>query len=191
MRKCKEAVINSQPIMIDALRESTACKQKRLFINQYLFDTEPHQLHSFTKLSSDKSDDVVLLNTKNYNPRLGTALKKTVFSVLQELSAVIQHANSQGAFARFGITIITDGRDGDASVKSSDIRRFLKEMSQTEHLLNSVVVGLLGKALSKNGVEEIRETLGFMEAIPCEQNSARKIRRAFVLASQSCLQPKG
>ena len=185
MQVCKQGVINSQPIMIDALRESSACKRKRLSVGQYLFNSTSQQLHSVTQLSTDKSDHVVLLDSTNYHPAGSTALYSTVFKMLQDILVIIDSTNDQGVFARFGIAVITDGEDNEGGAKPKDIQRFLQELEANEHLINSVVVGLLNDRLSSNKLEDIKNTLGFKDAIPCGQNSPKEIRRAFVLASQS------
>jgi hypothetical protein len=184
---CRKDVINSHHVMVDTLRESSACKRKRLYLGQYLFNSKSHQLNTFSALSVDKSDQIVLLDANNYQPAGTTALYKTLFMLLQELLVVIEHASNKGAFARFGIAVITDGEDNENGVNPQDIKRFLKEMDIKEHLLNSVVVGLLNSQLSSDKLENIKNILGFNQSITCGQNSPKEIRRAFVMASQSTI----
>jgi hypothetical protein len=62
MEVCKDAVVKSHPIMLDALRGSALVRNNLLFVGQYLFNNSPTNLHPDTPVSPEGNDHVTVLN---------------------------------------------------------------------------------------------------------------------------------
>jgi len=190
MHSYKDSVIESHPIMLDTLRKSAKCRHDALYVVQYLFSDITKLLNPFEKLDKDKNDSVVVLDQNNYEPDGTTALYKTVFHLLQDMSASIEHCYNEGVKSLFTIAVITDGEDNQGGIDTSNIRTVIQDLKTKGFLLSSVVLGLANTQFSKNQLEDIKNELGFDQAISLGQNS-RDIRKAFILASQSSLNAIG
>lgn len=188
MDVCKDAVVQSHPIALDALRGSALARNNLLYICQYLFESAPRNLHPFTPLSSAQGgDQVTILDSSNYTPGGMTALYQTLHSSLQDLLVTLSYARKEGLAPCCSIALITDGEDTEGGTDPSSIHGLFQELRNQKILKSSVLVGLLNSNLTKNHLESIQKTLGFENLINCGQNSAREIRRAFVMASQSAV----
>lgn len=191
MEPYKAAVIQGQNQLLSVLRASRKCKRKALLVGHYLFSGTVKPLNSFELLDADGNDRVTVLDDSNYTIADSTALYQAVFHVLQEMIGSIHATQSQGIAAQFNIALFTDGEDTDGGVDPSDIRTTINELRSKKFLSQSVVVGMTGDptnadALTAASVEQIRDTLGFDQAITVDQTPAQ-IRRGFNLPSQSLL----
>lgn len=188
MRICRDAVIASQPILLNALRGSAKCRHSALFVAQYLFSDNTHQLHGFRPLAqSPESDNVTILDTHLYDPNGGTALYKTIYSTLQDMIVIIESCSSSGLSPQFTIGLITDGEDNGEGVRPDSIQKNIQDLRERKILRSAVIIGLVNNQLSNDRLEQIKIAIGFDQAIPCSQETSRDIRRAFVLASQSAV----
>ena len=181
-----DAVIEGQGIAITTLRGSAKCRDNALFVSQYLFSDTPMRLHYYTPLSRNGSDEVVLLDTKNYSPDGYTALYTTIFQVLQDMVATADYSLKKKVRTTFTVAVITDGEDNRSKVKPDDVKAVLQELRAKKYLRKSLVIGIKNADLPPAKITAIQQTLGFDEAISVEQ-SPSEIRRAFVLASQSAV----
>ena len=186
MTDYRNAVIQGQNMMLDTLRGSSKCRKKALYVAQYLFSTDSRPLNPFVQLDSGKNDPVVVLNSGNYSPSGGTALYTTVYQVLQDMAANIAYALGQQIKATFTLGVITDGEDTEGGVDPGDIKTIVQELKAKGHLAKSVILGITHSKLPPDKVNEIKERLGFDEAVSVSQNPS-DIRRAFALASQSAV----
>ena len=188
MSVCREDVIASQPIMLDALRGSAKCRHRALFVAQYLFSHNSKQLHGFRLLAqAPETDDVKILDRSLYDPNGGTALYKTLYSILQDMVVIIESCSSNGLSPQFTIGLITDGEDTEKGVSPDSIQKIIQDLRARRILRSAVIIGLVNNQLSNDRLEQIKRAIGFDQAIPCSQETARDIRRAFVLASQSAV----
>ena len=186
MEACKNAVILSHPIMLEALRGCAHARHNRLLVCQYLFNTESNNLHPFTPLAPNASNDQVkILNNANYNPSGRTALYKTLNSGLQDLLVTLSYAKKGGLAPECIIALITDGEDTEGGFNPTDIRNLLQELRGQNILKNSVLLGLLNNNLTQERLETIQTNLGFEANVNCTQASEKEIRKAFRLFSQS------
>jgi hypothetical protein len=188
MASCQKDVLIAHREMINALRGSAITRHNCHCISQYLFAEDISSLGSAGVLATKENmDEVVLLDDKNYIPDgSSTALYKSVYKVLQDITALIESARNEGLSPKVTIGIITDGEDNQGGVDPTKIRSFLQEIKAKKILRSSVVVGLKSSGgLNGAKLEGIKKELGFDEAIPCDQSDSRAIREAFRMASQS------
>jgi hypothetical protein len=188
MARYRDAVIQGQGIILDAWRGSSKCRKNVLYVAQYLFSRDSQLLNPFSLLDAGKKDQVAVLGTGNYDPNAGDgpALHQTVYQVLQDMAANIAYALSQRIKTTFTLTVISDGEDNIGGADPSDIKTIVQELKSKGHLAKSTVVGITHADFTSAMVNEIKERLGFDEAILCSQNPS-DIRRAFALASQSAV----
>jgi len=192
MEPYQAAVIRGQNQLLSVLRASNKCKRKALLVGHYLFSGTVKPLNSFELLDVAGNDRVTVLDDSNYTFADSTALYQAVFHVLQEMIGSIHATRNQGIAAQFNIALFTDGEDNVGGVDPADIRTTINELRDKKFLRQSVVVGMTGDpadadALTAASVKNIRDTLGFDQAITVDQTPA-EIRRAFDLASKSILQ---
>ena len=186
MDVCKEAVLESHPLMLNVLRESQIAGLDALFVKQDLFNTSRQKLNSFTPLSSDEgSDNVTILTSSNYSPDGGTALYKTLHSSLQDLLVMLSYAQKNDLKPQASVALITDGKDTEGEVDPRVIRNLLQELREQKILKSCVLIGLLNSNLTQVELEEIRNKLGFDTCINCGQDSDREIRQAFIMGSHA------
>jgi hypothetical protein len=188
MASCQKDVLIAHREMINALRGSAITRYDSHCISQYLFAEDISPLGAATILATKENmDEVVILDDKNYTPDGGyTALYKSLYNVLQDVTALIESARDEGLSPKVTIGIITDGKDNQGEVDPAKIRSFLQEMKAKRILRSSVVVGLKSNdGLNEKKIEEIKTQIGFDEAITCNQSESRAIREAFRMASQS------
>ncbi|MDD2899050.1 MAG: VWA domain-containing protein [Desulfuromonadaceae bacterium] len=186
MESCKDAVIQSHPIMLESLRGSAHARHNRLLVCQYLFNSASNNLHPFTPLLPNTTGcKVTILNNANYNPSGRTALYKTLHSGLQDLLVTLSYAKKGGLAPECIIALITDGEDTEGGFNPTDIRNLLQELREQSILKNSVLLGLLNKTLTQERLETIQKNLGFEASVNCTQASEKEIRKAFRLFSQS------
>ena len=186
MEDYRDAVIQGQNIMLDTLRGSSKCRKKALYVAQYLFSSDSQLLNPFIQLDANKNDSVVVLNSSNYSPFGATALYATIYQNLQNMAANIAYALSQQIKATFTLGVFTDGEDTEGGVNPEDIKSIVQELKAKGHLAKSVILGITHGNLSPTKVNEIKERLGFDEAVAVSQ-SPSEIRRAFAMASQSAV----
>lgn len=186
MADYRDAVIQGQNVMLDTLRSSSKCRKKALYVAQYSFAKDSTLLNPFVLLDASKSDSVVVLGSGNYAPTGGTALHATVYEALQNMAANIAYALSQKIKATFTLGVITDGEDTEGGATPAEIKTIVQELKSKGHLAKSVILGITHSKLPPEKVVEIKERLGFDEAVSVSQNPS-DIRRAFALASQSAV----
>jgi len=190
MTDCAKSVIESQPIMLDALRGSAVTRHNAHYVSQILFNATQKKLNGFELLSVEQgADKIVILNDKNYVPYGGTALYDTLHIVLQDMLAVLQDCYNEGLGPQMSVAVITDGEDNQSKVSASVVRKLVQELRRKRILLSSVVLGLFGKSdgLDEHKLEKIKNTIGFDQSLPCDKASPRDIRRKFIMASQSAV----
>jgi hypothetical protein len=188
MTECVDVLIKSHPVMLDSLRESALARHNLLHVCQYLFNSDPVNLHPFVPLSTHSGNDqVTILDRSNYVPSGMTALYKTLHSCLQDLLAMVSYARSEGLSPSASIALFTDGNDTEKGVSPSEIKNLFDELHDQQILKSSVLVGLLNSGLTRSHLVSIQKELGFKDMIECGRDSARDIRRAFVMASQSAV----
>ena len=186
MKSCLNAVLDSHPRMLDALRGSAVTRNGAHFVSQYLFDDSMTTLHDAEALSVEPgSDKVTVLNGNNFKPKWGTKLYNALFTVLQDMLTLLQEARNEGLSPKLSITCITDGKDGGSTVKPDEIRSLIQELKTKNILRSSVLVALNNGSFSRSAAVEIRERIGFDETLNCAQSSSREIREKFLMASQS------
>lgn len=188
MTPYKNEVIEGQSEMIEILRKSDKCKKGSLFVVQYLFSNNVKTLNEFKKLSATGEDDVVILKKGNYyNPDNSTALYHSLFYMLQDIAANYNYASCEGVKSSFTVGVITDGEDTDGGTQPEDIKKIIQELISRGILRSSVIVGLTNPHFTEEMLNELKNRLGFENAISLSQSEPRDIRRAFVLASQSAV----
>jgi hypothetical protein len=183
-----EAVIQGQRTMVSTLRGSAKCRKDALYVAQWLFSSDIRLLNPFTLLDRSGTDAVAILDKQQYRPQdgNGTAVYATVFHVLQDMAANIAYALGQSIRTTFTIGLITDGEDNQGGAQPSDIKTIVQELKANGHLTRSTVIGVEHAKLSRATIVEIKDRLGFDEAIFVGQSES-EIRRAFALASQSAI----
>jgi len=187
MHPYKQNVIDGQSEMIQMLRKSHKCKKGALFVVQYLFADSVKVLHPFTTLSANGSDNVIVMNKGNhYNPDGYTALYKSLFYLLQDMAANIANAQNNNVKSTFTIGVITDGEDNQGGIQPDEIKNIIQELQSKGIIRSSVIIGLTNSQFSSSMLNDLKNRLGFQEAISLSQD-AKEIRRAFVLASQSAV----
>jgi hypothetical protein len=187
MESCVNALLDSHPRMLDALRESAVTRNGAHFVSQYLFSGSITTLQDAEALSvKHSSDKVTVLTINNYKLKWdGTALYDTLFDVLQDMLTLLQEARNEGLSPKLCIAVITDGEDNVSKTDPANIRRLIEELKTKKILLSSVLVALNNGSFSSSAAAAIRETIGFDKILNCNQSSPREIREAFILASQS------
>jgi hypothetical protein len=189
MEPYADAVIQGQQLMIKTLRGSAKCRKDALYVAQWLFSSNITMLDPFSILEKSANDSVSALDNKRYRPQDGdgTALYATVLHVLQDMAANIAYALGQNIRTTFTIGLITDGEDNRGGAQPSDIKAIVQDLKANGHLARSTVIGIEHAQLPRQKIIDIKDSLGFDEAIFVGQ-SASEIRRAFALASQSAVQ---
>jgi|GEM_PF-5575682 len=193
MKPYKDDVIFAHGLAIESLRGSAACINKRLYLAQYVFNETVHPpLNQLEILRNEGKDNIVLLNSSNYNPDGGTALYDTLESVLDnvydEIAAIRKNDSKK---AQLSIAVITDGEDLHSKrANTLTIKNLMQNLLENNFHYSSVVIGLTDPtAFSQNKLEEIRSSLGFGEVISIDftdsnkESKRKKIREAFRLGS--------
>lgn len=185
---CQNALVESQNLMIEALRDSAITRHGAHLISQYQFDDKLLTIHNAETLAAHKgNDNVALLTSDLYRPGGQTALYKSLHMVLQDMMALLSASRDQGSNAKFVIVLVSDGADNIGGVNPENIRGLIKQLQDKNILKTSIVIGLLNENFSEQQLEDIRKTLGFEKSLVCDQSSPRKIRETFVMASQSAV----
>jgi len=193
MKPYKEDVILAHSLAIESLRGSAACINKRLYLTQYVFNDTIHPpVNQLEILRNEGSDNIVILNSANYNPNGGTALYDTLEQVLDniydEIAAIRKNDSKK---AQLSIAVITDGEDLNSKhATTSTIKNLMQNLLEKNFHYSSVVIGLTDpKVFSQNQLEEIRKSLGFSEVISIDFSDSniefkrKQIREAFHLCS--------
>jgi len=188
MAPFRNDVIQAQHVMVNTLRGSAKAINNALYVAQWLFSGTATILNPFTILNPTGTDSVTLLDTANYKPDDGdgTALYTTVFQVLQDMAANIAYSYARNIRATFTIGVITDGDDNKPGALPGDIKAIVQELKAKGYINSSVIIGIENPGLSRAKINEIKDKIGFDEAIFVGQ-SASEIRRAFALASKSAI----
>ena len=184
MQPHTDAVIEGHRLLLEGLRGSSKCRRHALYMLQSLFSSNTEQLQKFTELAPDGADSVVKLNRTNYCPDGGTALYQSVYKMLQDMTANLGHNLAQNLKTQFYLGVITDGEDTEGGVDPNDIRAAVQDMKSRGHITKSVICGISSGNLDYNRFVEIKNQLGFDEAIMVS-NSPQEIRKAFNLMSVS------
>lgn len=186
MAACRDAVIQAQREVLETWRGGANCRNKALSVAQYLFSTETRQLNPPALLDTTKNDQVVLLDSSSYDPDGGTALHTTVYTVLQDIAVAMAYALSGNQSLKFTLMLISDGQDTEGGADTNDIKTTIQELKAKGHLLISTVIGITHPKFTPAMLNELRERLGFDEAIQSSQD-AKEIRRACAQGSKSAL----
>lgn len=184
MQPHADAVIEGHRLLLDGLRGSSKCRRHALYMLQSLFSNTTEQLQKFTELAPDGNDTVVKLDHTNYCPNGGTALYQSVFKMLQDMTANLGHNLAQNLKTQFYLGVITDGEDTESGIDPNEIRAVVQDMKSRGHITKSVICGIASGNLDYNRFVEIKDRLGFDEAIMVS-NSSQEIRKAFNLMSSS------
>ncbi len=175
-----EEVIEGHNLVLDALLGSKQNAQGVLVLTRYL--------NGLVLNPSVLLKDAVRLDTKNYNPVLGTPLYDESFVFLSTILAKTQEFLDGGVACRSVSLIISDGKDehsprqfGGRGTKAGDVARLVREMLKTErHIIAGFGIG---------GGADFREVFGEMgirdEWILTPGSDQSAIRRAFQVFSQS------
>jgi hypothetical protein len=194
MAEFKDDTIAAHSEAIEALRGSAICINKSLYLTQYVFNDSIHPpINQLEPLLNEGNDNIILLNSKNYNPAGTTALYDTIDEALaniyEEIAAIRKNDSRK---AEVSIAVITDGADNTSKMaNASQIKQWMENLIENKFHHSSVVIGLTdSKTFSKEKLEEIRKAMGFSESIaidfaePDVQKRRKKIREAFLLGSQ-------
>lgn len=182
MERFTNAVISGHGVLLNALRKSKKCFEGGLFVYQSLFNDKTTNLNPSIQMYTSGNDAIMKLDSNNYKPLGNTAIYDALVQMLEDIERVIQHSRSKGLEAKCTIAIITDGENNTGKYAADDAKRRVEKLRQRECILSSVVLGLMSRDLTHEKLEEIRQSIGFSEAIGLDRNE-REIRRAFVLAS--------
>ena len=156
MAGCRDAVIQAQREVLDTWRGGENCENGVLFVSQYLFSTEMRPLNPPSPLLASKNDQVVLLNSGNYNPDGSTALHMTVYQVLQDIAVNTAYAFSQNMKMKFTLMLISDGEDMEGGADTNDIKTTIQELKAKGHLLISTVIGITPPKFTAAMVNELK-----------------------------------
>lgn len=182
MTDCQGAVIEAQNVILDTLRDTSKCRQKALYVAQYLFSTDSRSLNPFVQLNPGKNDSVVVLNSGNYYPNGMSALRVAVYHVLQDMAGNLAHAHGQQINASFALCVITDGENTEDGRDLDNIKTIVEELKSKGYLKTSMVIGFTDTNFTTEMVHEIRGQLGFDEDVAVskkQDNIQRKLRLAF------------
>ncbi|MEW5852427.1 MAG: vWA domain-containing protein [Myxococcota bacterium] len=191
MSPYKQSVIEGQAAMVESLRASMKCKKGSLFVAQYLFSSTVRALHPFSALQPKGPDKVLVLDDSKYAPSGNTALYKSLYYLLQDMAANLASAAQNQVKASLTIGVITDGEDTEKGIDPAEIKKVISELRGQKFLRKSVVIGLTHSRFTQGMLDELRERLGFDEAISLTQSDPKAVRHAFVLASQSAVSGQG
>ena len=183
----KADVIEAHRTCVNAFRQSEDCASGRLFVMQHLFNHESELINSLTRLESNSSDNVVLLDN-NYEPSGGTALYDAVYDALLRLSMEARMAKKEnGLPAEIIIGIFTDGEDLYSNRSPSEVKVLVENLKNEGVIRTTVVVGWISEYLTEQKMKELQESIGFHDTIAVKHGSDKAIRRAFNIFSDYAL----
>lgn len=172
-----QAVRDGHNGVIDALSGSKQSEQV-LFRTQYL---NGFVLNPFVLL-----DNAIRMDSKNYDPNLGTPLFENSLMLLAAVLAKTQEYQDAGVPVRTVTLIVTDGGDTGGGFRTSarDVKKVVSSMLMSEqHIVAGMGVD--------DGMTDFRKVFSEMgirnEWILTPGNDAGDIRRAFAVFSKSAV----
>ena len=171
-----DAVRDGHNFVIEALRSSKQSGEV-LAHTRYLNGTV---LTPYTAL-----EHAVKMDTKNYNPCLGTPLYDQTVVVLGTVIAKAQELAQAGIAVRTVTLLITDGGDyGSTRCKAADVRALVSDMLALENH----IVAAMGISDGSTDFTAVFRAMGIPDKwILTPTNSGSEIRRAFAVFSQSAV----
>lgn len=163
-------------LVIDALRASKQ-SDTILALCQYL---NGEILYPFSPL-----DQAILMDERNYNPKLGTPLYDNAITLLGTVLAKTQEFADNGQVARSVILIITDGSDQHSrKATAADVKALIDDMLASEM---HIVAGM-GIDDGDTDFEQVFKEMGIRdEWILTPGSNESEIRAAFQTFSQSAV----
>ncbi len=128
----------------------------------------------------------VRMDTKNYNPNLGTPLYDQTLVLLGTVLAKSQELADNGVPVRTITLIITDGSDeGSRRANAKDVAAVVEDMLKSENH----IIAAMGIDNEYTNFNQVFQTMGIRdEWILTPGNSESEIRQAFQIFSQSVIQ---
>ncbi|MFH2143403.1 MAG: hypothetical protein ABIJ97_13340 [Bacteroidota bacterium] len=174
----EQAIINGHNLVIDALKQSKQSNEV-LFHTRYLNGTI---LNPFCFLDTAK-----YLDSKNYDPCLGTPLyDSTVFLLATILTKTQDFMESNSVPTRTITLIVTDGEDQHSTYHTIDnVKTIIQDMLKQE---NHIIAGM-GVDNGSTNFKQVFEKMGILDKwILTPGNTESEIRKAFQIFSQSAVQ---
>jgi len=171
-----QAVRGGHNSILDAL--TTSNQQNNILIhNRYL---NGHVLYPYCPLAQ-----AVRMDTKNYNPNLGTPLYDQTVILLGTVLAKAQEFSDNGVPVRTVTLIITDGADcGSVRASASNVASLVADMLRTENH----IIAAMGINDGGTDFHQVFKEMGIRdEWILTPSNSDTEIRKAFQVFSQSAV----
>lgn len=135
------------------------------------------------KIVYQRNPDVVDLDTKNYNPNLGTPLYDQTIVLLGRVLAKYQEFADGGVSCRTVTLIITDGADEHSTTTAKSVRPLVEDLLSEKHIIAAMGIS--------DGYTDFRKVFMEMgirdEWILTPGNNQTEIRRAFQMFSQSAV----
>lgn len=197
IRKLQKEISGAHEKALVALRGSRVCKDRYMIVYQYAFNDRLKIINFPKELSPfEGGDEVELLTEENYLPESTTALYDVIYEALDivEKKYLRPVREKEKRIDRVIIGVITDGEDtvyvdrpDERTKKIEKINELLVNLrgnkSGYRHLYASVLIGLTSGSFTKERLQQVRNEIGFDEAISIDQTDENAIRQAFKVAS--------
>jgi hypothetical protein len=201
-KKVKAAISSAHDMAIISLRNSIICKERSLYIYQYLFNDRKIILNNPEELSPYETipDKVVRINEEYYTPISTTALYDTIYEALVNVRDTFlrKAREDEKRIDRLIVGVITDGDDtvvkADQKERKIDqIREVIESIRNTgkqhaSHLVKSVLIGLTSQDFTKDTLNRVKKELSFDDYISLDNSDHKSIRNAFKLWSSYAAQ---
>jgi hypothetical protein len=127
-------------------------------------------------------NQAVRMDSKNYNPNLGTPLYDQTLVLLATVLAKAQLFADNGVPARAVTLLITDGADAGSGRSARDVKKIVNDLLKTEQH----IIAALGIDDGSTDFKQVFREMGIRdEWILLPGNSPSEIRKAFQVFSQS------
>jgi hypothetical protein len=172
-----QAVRGGHNAVLDALSDSP--QQDNILIHT-------RYLNGFVLFPYLPLSQAVRMNTKNYNPNLGTPLYDQTLVLLGTVLAKSQEFADNGVPVRTVTLIITDGADGESRrANAQDVAAVVQDMLKAENH----IIAAMGIDDGYTDFRQVFQAMGIRnEWILTPGNSESEIRKAFQVFSQSVVQ---
>lgn len=172
-----DSIIKGQNEMIQSLLNS---KQKdEIMIAQWKLGSKSELMHSYVPVK-----DAELLNSKNYNPRSGTALYDVWVDALSSNIAYAQTLAATGTQVTSIAIILTDGMDEHSRKNTAaDCASITQDVMKSE-MFHLAFIGVGNESSFRN----VGKSMGFPDqSILVASATESEIRKAINIASQSII----